>query len=56
MDRTARSEQARRIEAEIVRKSGKAAEDPRKPPQERFEEMGEQPAIREKAGRDKAGG
>jgi len=55
MDKGARSEEARRTEEEILRKSGKAAEDPDKPADQRFKEMGERPKIRKLAGRGNNG-
>lgn len=48
----ASSDQARRIEEELLDKTGKAHGNPDKPAQEKFDEMGEREEIKRKAGRE----
>lgn len=46
------SDAAQRIEDELVEKTGDAAGDTTKSPQEKFDDMGERPEIKRRAGRD----
>lgn len=43
---------AQRIEDKLVEETGRAAGDPDKPVQEKWDEMGEKDAIKRKSGRD----
>ena len=51
-DSDAPSKAAQRIEDELIDKTGKAAGDPEKPVQEKFDDLGERREVKRSGGRD----